>query len=78
MSYEIKELFNGQRLTGFDSSTIEIKGLSSRNKTFTICASSDRPDRMKDIIVQTGIDWSDWAANPMMPWAHNYQKPAID
>ena len=77
MSFKIKELFQGQQLTGFDCSTVEIKDLSGRNKEFTICVSSDKVDRMKDIILQEGINWSEWNQNPMMPWAHNYSKPSV-
>ncbi len=73
MSYKIKELFNGQQLTGFDSVDAVVRDISEQTKSFTICCSSSRADRAKDVVVQEGLDWSSWMRNPVVPWAHCYQ-----
>ncbi len=73
MSYRIKELFEGRQLTGCDSADLIVRDISEQTKSFTICASSDRPDRSKDVVIQEGLSWTSWLKNPVVPWGHQYQ-----
>ena len=57
-------LHRGQKIIDSNSAEMQVRTISTRNKTFTICASSNRRDRMGDIVLQEpdakgnrGLDW---------------------
>lgn len=43
----------------------------------TTCASTARPDRYEDIVDVQTLKLDNYAANPIMPWGHDYREPAI-
>lgn len=39
--------------------------------------SSSRADRAGDVVRQDGLDFTEFKRNPVVPWAHNYDKPPV-
>jgi len=76
MSYVLKNesgqpfLHSGKKVLGSDSPMHEVRDISAIDKTFSICASSSRRDRLKDEVVQEGLDWKNWMKNPVILWSH--------
>ncbi len=77
MSYIIKDqhgnprTHQGQKLLGADSSEAVVKDVSAQRRTYTMCISSENPDRSGEIIIQSGIDFGNYNLNGVILWAHH-------
>ena len=83
MSFVIKDrhgnarIHRDQEVLGSDSSEAVVRDISAQTRSFTICASSDRKDRMGDIVVQSGLDMTNFDKNPVILWAHQHSEIPI-
>lgn len=55
--------------------TVEKAMASDGSRTVRVVCSSAGIDRMGDIIVQEGIDFSSYRQNPVVLWAHDHRTP---
>lgn len=57
--------------------TSEIKSIDEKENTLTAYISTDTIDRMKEVLDPKGVDVSQYRKNPVVLWAHDYEKPPI-
>ena len=54
-----------------------VDGEDGEGNTITVYASTDAEDRVGDVINQAGWELGDFKANPVVPYAHNYDGPIV-
>lgn len=51
---------------------VEVKAVNDEERRITFVISTNDQDRSEDVIDPKGIDFSDYLANPVVPYGHNY------
>ena len=67
-------VIRGEAVRGadFNPADIELKDFDDNTRSFTAIGSTGRPDRVEDIIDQSGWELGNFLKNPVGMWAHNY------
>ncbi|GAG60814.1 unnamed protein product, partial [marine sediment metagenome] len=67
-------VIRGEAVRGADlnPADIELKDFDDNTRSFTAIGSTGRPDRVEDIIDQSGWELGNFLKNPVGMWAHNY------
>ncbi len=72
MAYIVKDKFKGKPVTGMDNFSSEVRDVSDLTKSITCVASTDEPDRFRDIIDQSGWVLGPFKKNPIITKFHDY------
>ena len=62
----IKRIFDG-----------EIRGIDEKERTLTAYVSTNARDRMNEVMLADGVDFSKFKKNPVVLFAHDYRQPPI-
>jgi hypothetical protein len=55
----------------------DVKAVKGEDRTFECTISTGTPDRDRDVVVQQGISTTNYEANPVVLFGHNYSQPPV-
>jgi len=59
------------------SDSLCVKDIDDDERTVTAIISTDRIDRMKEVLMPRGAKIVEYLRNPVVPWGHNSQEPPV-
>ena len=84
MAYQIKDRqgnpvrFKGRtNILGMDCLESQVREFRPSDRTLLMVASQETPDRMGDIVIQSGISKENWRKNPVILFGHKYDSLPI-